>query len=168
MIPSRALAVRQPWAWAIFHADPLKDIENRSAGAIKYLSKLGPTAIHASAGMTRADYVEARSYMREIGVECPLPADLIRGGIIGHVTVAEIVTASDSPWFFDAPGNRGLRLIDATPCDFIPVTGVLGYFNWRELPGGKPMEPMPWMKPKQAAQGELLPAPTAGLFMGED
>ena len=158
MIPTRALAVRQHWAWAIFHADPIKDIDNLTAGAIKYISTLGPTAIHASAGMTRSEYKEASEFMATIGVQCPPAAELVRGGIIGHVNVVEIVSDSPSPWFFKTPGNRGLRLADAQPCDFIPVTGVLGYFDWQEIPGGKQMDPLPWMNRR----------PPTNLFTSEE
>ena len=143
-LPDIALSVRQPWAWAIFHADPVKDIENRSSVAIGKGSMAAGRriAIQASRGMTRAYYEDAREVMRGIGVTCPPPATLLRGGIIGHVFVMDVVKKSDSPWFF---GPRGLVLVDPVPCDFIPVSGVLGFFKWTLVEGGVPAPAARWM-----------------------
>ena len=50
-LPTMAISIRQPWAWAIFHAG--KDIENRGPMASKALFRPGlRVAIHASKGMT--------------------------------------------------------------------------------------------------------------------
>ena len=127
-LPPLALSVRQPWAWAIIHAG--KSIENRSAGMIRHLNPvLGPRAIHAAKGMTREEYEHARDF---IGVECPAPAKLLRGGIIGSVDVVGVVKQSDSPWFF---GPRGLVLRAPKPCEFIPAVGALSGIS----DGGQPM-----------------------------
>jgi len=138
LIPSIALSVRQPWAWAIIHAG--KDIENRSVAAVGTGMWLGHIAIHAARGMTRAEYEDAREFMALIGVKCPHPCDLTRGAIIGSVTVTAVVEDSDSPWFF---GPRGLVLAHAEGCEPIPTVGALGYFRWAA--GGEMMEPKPWM-----------------------
>lgn len=81
-LPDIALSVRQPCAWAIIHAG--KDVENRSAAEARsmYAARI---AIHASKGMTRDEYEDARDFMRSISVECPRPDDLVRGGVIGAV-----------------------------------------------------------------------------------
>jgi hypothetical protein len=150
MPPVVALSVRQPWAWAIIHAG--KDIENRSQAAVsKGSMRIRPIAIHASKGMTREEYESAASFMTSIGVTCPPPADLARGGIIGAVAVAGIVRSSASPWFF---GPCGLVLVEPRPCAFIPARGELGFFEWRE---GKPEDvpaPARWML-KHGAVAEL-------------
>ena len=39
----KALTLAQPWAWAVFHADPPKLVENRT----RITSHRGPLAIHA-------------------------------------------------------------------------------------------------------------------------
>lgn len=72
-LPGIALAVRQPWAWAIIHGG--KDIENRS----EYSVRLGamdarPISILASLGMKRDEYEKAASFMASIGVSVPAPA----------------------------------------------------------------------------------------------
>lgn len=49
-LPTIALSVRQPWAWAIIYAG--KDIENRSWQAVnRGLKQRGRVAIHAAKGM---------------------------------------------------------------------------------------------------------------------
>ena len=93
-LPAMALSVRQPWAWAIVHAG--KPVENRKwEKGNPGLKFRGPCCIHASKGMTRAEYEEAAKFMASIGVTCPAPADLQRGGIVGITTVADIVTELD-------------------------------------------------------------------------
>ncbi len=154
-LPTLALSIRQPWAWAIIHAG--KDVENRSVQAINNgLKRSGRFAIHAARGMTRQWYGQASEFMRDIfGIECPDACDLPRGGIIGSVEVIGITSISDSPWFF---GPRGLLLRDPLPCEFIPCVGALGYFEWRKGAVGKVelVKPAKWMLPAAERQGALL------------
>lgn len=142
-LPELALSVRQPWAWAIIHAG--KNIENRSWQAVNHgLTVRGRIAIHASKGMTRDEYESARDFMRSLGVTCPPPDKLLRGGIIGSVEVVDVVKEHTSGWFF---GPRGLVLRDPQPCEFVPSLGSLGYFRWNR--GGENILPGParWMLP---------------------
>ncbi|WP_319498034.1 hypothetical protein [uncultured Cohaesibacter sp.] len=140
-LPTFALSVRQPWAWAIIHAG--KDIENRSWQAInRGLANRGPIAIHAAKGMSAAEYISAREYMLALGVTCPHPAELVRSAIIGHVTIADIVSKSDSPWFM---GPRGLVLRDPVACNPIAASGQLGFFKWQTNLLDTPSSPLPWM-----------------------
>lgn len=149
-LPRLALSVRQPWAWAIIHAG--KDIENRSWQAVNHgLRQRGRIAIHAAKGMSREEYEDARDTINEIcamapdvGVRCPEARDLLRGGIIGTVDVVDVVTDSDSSWFF---GPRGLVLRNPLPCGFIPATGALGYFAWKAGDPCVAMTPAKWMLP---------------------
>jgi hypothetical protein len=153
-LPPRALSVRQPWAWAILHAD--KDIENRSEFSIAAGGMTGgPVAIHAASGMRRAEYDWAVWRMGRDGVAVPRPEALPRRAVVGQVTVAGFVRASDSPWF---GGPVGLVLRDPVPCDPIPAPGARGYFEWR--PGGALAPPLPWMRGWGPAEG--------GLFDGGD
>jgi hypothetical protein len=126
-IPHLALSVRQPWAWALLYAG--KDLENRDwRPTIPGPKQRGWIAIHASKGMTKAYYQEAAAYMRDrLGIICPGPQDLPRGGIVGSVVIVDLVTKSDSPWFF---GPYAFVLRDARPCSFRPASGVLGFFKW--------------------------------------
>lgn len=143
-IPQKALSIRQPWAWAILYAG--KDIENRSWQAMNHgLNQRGKIAIHASGGLGKREYEAANDFMLSIGVTCPPPADLPRGGIVGVVEIVDVVRESDSPWFF---GPRGLVLANAQPTDFIPVKGCLGFFNWRDHITADVPDPAPWMRPR--------------------
>jgi hypothetical protein len=69
----RAISVRQPHAWAIIHGG--KDVENRSQrAAFQFKPAIGERVlIHASKGMTAAEYENAAAFMACIGVRCPPP-----------------------------------------------------------------------------------------------
>lgn len=149
-IPSEALSVRQPWAWAIIYAG--KDIENRSGPALKFFRRLyGRIAIHASKGMTEEEYVAARQFMHSIGVQCPEAIDLPRGGVIGAVDIGGAVAHSQSPWF---TGPRGLRLSNPVACAFIPAAGALGLFDWKPDDGTRIPDPARWMLQKTKPEAE--------------
>jgi hypothetical protein len=137
-IPTLALSVRQPWAWAIIHGG--KPVENRSQGAIKHIKPRIWTmergyqriAIHASLGMTQDEHWQAFQFMSSISVTCPQAKDLIRGAIIGHVQVECVISDSASPWYF---GPRALLLSDPQAIDPIPAAGQLGAFAWKPREG---------------------------------
>lgn len=154
-IPEIAISVRQPWAWAIIYAG--KPLENRSAKAISFMVPLkGRRAIHAAKGMTQDEYWDAHHFMSGLGIACPAPHVLLRGGIIGSVEVTGVtngrdgrhVMESDARWFF---GPRALMLADPKPCEFIPAVGALGYFNWKPADPSIVPPTARWMLP-QAAQ----------------
>lgn len=143
-IPSIALSVRQPWAWAIIHAG--KDIENRSWHAVdKGSMRRGRIAIHAAKGLTQQEYQDAAEFMLGLGVRCPQACDLKRGGIIGAVDVVDVVKTCASPWF---TGPRGLVLRNPQPCAYMPAVGQLGYFAWTPADPANEPEPALWMLPK--------------------
>ena len=163
-LPTLALSVRQPWAWAIIHAR--KPVENRGIKAVSFMAPSIPcrVAIHASKGMTIDEYESAREFMARLDVHCPAPADLLRGGIIGSVDVVDVVKDYRSDWFF---GPRALVLRNARPCDFVPAVGALGFFRW--TPGEWELVPPParWMLPRPAPVQKILPIAAAPLFDGE-
>jgi len=169
-LPPLALSVRQPWAWAILHGG--KQLENRSRIAVSRGGmKPGPLCIHASKGMTRDEYESARDFMRGIGVACPLPDELVRGGVIGAVRCDGVVKASDSPWFF---GPVALVLVEPAPLAApIPVRGELGYFEWRKNADAAALDaPKPWMmawpgKAEPRSQKRKSAAPAAGGLFPE-
>lgn len=117
-----ALSIRQPWAWLILHGG--KAIENRT-----WPTKVrGRVLIHASAGMTRLEYRQAREFQQRIRLMDTFPFfdELRRGGFVGSVEIAGCVTASDSPWF---QGPYGFVLRDPRPMLFVPYKGRLGFFE---------------------------------------
>ena len=159
-LPRWAFSVRQPWAWAIIHAAPIKDIENRDwRRPNPGLDFRGEFALHASAAMSRGEYEQAVAFMAKIGVVCPPAIDLQRGGLIGTARVTDIVRRHDSPWFM---GPLGLVLDRPAPCEFVPVKGQLGFFSWRQCEPGEAAAPARWMLPKpdpvleSKPQGTLL------------
>lgn len=100
----KAITVRQPWAWAIIYAG--KDIENRS-----WRTNLrGKIAIHAGAGMTRAEYEEGCKSILRRNPKLKIPAyeDMVRSAIIGTVEIVDCVEKSQSTWY--AKGNKGFVL----------------------------------------------------------
>lgn len=154
-LPELALSVRQPWAWAIIHAG--KDIENRSWQAVNHGLRIrGRIAIHAAKGMTREEYEDTKDFLFDRGFCCPEAKDILRGGIIGSVEVVDVVSESDSPWFF---GPRGLVLRDPVPCEFIPAVGQLGYFKWQRADPSIVPSAAAWMLPPKEKQPKQRPAP---------
>lgn len=163
-LPELALSVRQPWAWAIIHAD--KDIENRAwRRPNPGLAFRGRVAIHASTGMTKAEYEEASDFIDSVGWTCPGPSALFRGGIIGSVEVVDVVRSREdlppgSRWFF---GPIGLVLRDPRPHPFVPAAGALGFFKWKPASPDYPPKPARWMLPQPpkltATIKALLPEP---------
>jgi len=119
----KALSIRQPWAWLVFHCKP---IENRT-WATKFR---GRVLIHAAKGMTRGEYAEAINFIATRGISLPdgFPdfEALERGGIIGSVEIVDCVSQSDSPWF---TGPQGFVLANPEPMPFIPLRGLLGFFE---------------------------------------
>jgi hypothetical protein len=117
--------------------------------------------------MTQAEYWGAAEDINSIRFRaCPAPHELVRGAIIGVVDVVEIVSASASPWFF---GPRGLVLRNTEPCEPIPCSGALGYFQWKQ--SGAIEAPLKWMLPEndvavQAPAKAAAPA-VPDLFGGE-
>lgn len=138
-LPSLALLVRQPWAWAIIHGG--KDIENRTAGSIRAgRMDCRRICVHAASGMRQSEYRWAVHKLAAVGVTAPAPNALVRSAIIGTVDVTDIVTESDSPWF---GGPCGLVLERPQEIAPIPAKGTLGYFAWE--PAGEVAPALPWM-----------------------
>jgi hypothetical protein len=123
----RAISIRQPHARAVIYGG--KDCENRPPSARRlFKSALGERVlIHASLGMTAAEYENAAAFMASIGVRCPQRRALQFGGVIGSVFVRDIVTRSDSPWF--RKGATALVFAGARPEPFMPVRGQTGLFR---------------------------------------
>ena len=95
-LPKLALSVRQPWAWAIIHAD--KDIENRSWQAVNHgLRQRGRICIHAAKGMTRDEYEEAREFIDGLGYHTPDAHALHRGFVYAVCDAAEQDALLESP-----------------------------------------------------------------------
>jgi hypothetical protein len=115
----KTLSVRQPFAWLIVNG--FKPIENRTWRT----SYRGPLLIHASQRMDAADIDRIEA---EAGIV--IGAKLYRGGIVGRVTLVDIVESSRSPWF---TGPYGWVLESPRLLRFRPCRGQLGLFDTPEL-----------------------------------
>ena len=134
LFPTKALSVRQPWTWAILHAG--KDVENRSAAALRHMriDPFSSIALHASKGMTRDEYEDCLDDCHAISRKQPFPSgltlppfdDLPRGGIVGIAQLYDAVTEHESLWF---SGRIGLVLRNAKSLPFVPLKGMLGFFD---------------------------------------
>ncbi|WP_277963852.1 ASCH domain-containing protein [Pseudomonas sp. RIT-To-2] len=116
----KALSIRQPWAWLIIHGG--KDIENRSW----HTKHRGRFLVHASKGMTRAEYNQATWVAGPLGVTIPQFEELQRGGIIGSIELVDSVDHSDSPWYM---GAKGFTLRNPQTLEFMPRKGQLNFFD---------------------------------------
>ncbi len=120
----RALSVRQPWAWLILHGG--KDIENRDWPT----TVRGQFLIHASKGMTRDEYMDARCHYEDTkkpeDPALPPYEELERGGIVGQAEITGCAKSSTSPWFF---GAFGFVLANPKPLPFRQYRGMLGFFD---------------------------------------
>jgi hypothetical protein len=128
-----ALSVRQPFAWAIFHAG--MDIENRDWPT----QQRGRVLIHAPAIVRQEDYSTFQRACRDPehwlchAITCsgglPAKENLPRGGIVGEVEIADCVTEHPSPWF---TGPYGFVLRNAHTLPFEAAPGSLRFFDVEE------------------------------------
>ncbi len=91
----KALSVKPPWPYAIFHPDLDKDIENRK---IKYRESviLGDTIIQSSKSWDREGYLFIKNVLK-----LPVPPidQHTFGRLEGIVNITGVLTESDSIWF---------------------------------------------------------------------
>ncbi|MFD1557036.1 ASCH domain-containing protein [Paraburkholderia silviterrae] len=136
----KAISIRQPWAWLIVRPDligvaraaaiearDLKDIENRT-----WPTRLrGRFLIHASKGMTRAEYDDVEAFLDYFAIDIALPGHgkLDRGGIIGAATITDCIPSArrTSRWHMD--GQWGFQLEDVKPVPFVECKGALLFFD---------------------------------------
>ena len=109
----KALSIRQPWAFAIFHMG--KDVENRS-WPTRFQGRI---AVHVAKRIDVAD-------CRRLNLD---PRTLPTGSVIGTVEVRDCVRGARSKW-----AVRGMwHWILGRPHLFrkpIPAKGRLGLFEW--------------------------------------
>ena len=115
-LPSVALSIQQPWAWAIVHGG--KTIENRT-----WRTRFrGRFLIHASG---KYDTWGTDTVSR-LCPAFPGRKNVLLGGIIGEAELIGCVTSSTDEWFC---GPFGFILRNARPLSFVPCRGQLGLFE---------------------------------------
>jgi hypothetical protein len=131
----KALSVRQPWAFWI--AAGQKGIENRM-WTVNYR---GALLIHASKGMTSAEYENAIDSLagwfeheacERLVAMLPPREQLERGGIVAVVDLVKVVPSPSSveyvlPW--EAPGGYAWHFGHIRPVQFAPCNGAQGLWN---------------------------------------
>lgn len=136
-LDTRALSVRQPWAWLIVNG--FKPFENRdwSAGNParcwlgKQLARCSPMTIlvHAAQGMTNDEYDQAYFMAKgDYDITLPPMKDLPRGGIVG---VVNVVRWHDERQPMAFSFGSGIELECGQPREFLPCKGALGFFKPR-------------------------------------
>jgi len=115
---TRALAVRQPWAWLIVNGR--KDVENRS----RRTKIRGTILIHASAATSQ--FARLRAEVRE-RLRCRIPADVEYGGIVGAVDIVDCLETSGSPWH--EAGYFRLGAAQSTAASVPAMQGVAWLFH---------------------------------------
>lgn len=135
------LSIRQPWVWIITHPEvlqacniPIKDIENRDwTTAIRGLLLLhaGKTVDKDlfTCGELDRDYWEYKFGEAGLALYKALPKhqqDYVRGSIVGHALLSDVVKASANRWF---RGPYGLVLKDAQAFTPVPYRGALKIFS---------------------------------------
>lgn len=140
-----ALSIRQPWAYSIVHLG--KRCENRT-WATRYR---GPILIHASAGLTRDEYLAfaywwTHDYPKLVPPGTKIPNipfqdDYQRGGIVGRAVIVDCIRSKGAlpagftreradreiaPWW---QGPVGIVLDQVEPLPFVKCRGALGLFD---------------------------------------
>lgn len=133
-LPTKALSVRQPWAWLIVNG--WKDIENRDwKPSNPGLRFRGSVLIHASRWWkdeeAAADWADACAMAMKARGEAPpisafADAAEQRGGIVGVASIIDTVRQSDSPWF---TGPYGFKLVRQRALPLRRCDGQLGFFT---------------------------------------
>jgi len=126
----KALSVRQPWAWLLFHGKP---VENRdwTTGYKR------PLAIHSSVGMTVEEYEDAVEFCKPLsylttGLIPPM-RELPRGCVVGIVEQVGCVERHPSPFFQGRYGHVYENQREfLRPC---PARGALGLWEWSPVGG---------------------------------
>lgn len=126
----RGLSIRQPWAWLIVHG--YKGIENRDWKHPP--SYRGHLVIHAGKTFDMKGYKWVLENFPDIDMPghprfplYQLQQEFDCGGFVGKAWLHDVVTKSDSNWFF---GKYGFVLRRPAPFPrFKPYSGQLGLFK---------------------------------------
>lgn len=123
----KAISVRQPWAWLLFHG---KRVENRDW----YCGHRGVLGIQAALKMTRYEYDDACDFVYRfdpvLAKSIPSRDSLVYGAMLGSVLMTDCVTEHSSPFFLGQFGHvyTDPRLL-ALP---VPRRGQLGIWDCPE------------------------------------
>lgn len=131
----KAISILQPWAWLIVRPDVIdpaaradlyrrgwiKDVENRKWRS----SYRGEFLVHAGKTWGR-EQISDLEWVRDHYQDILLPDQYNLGGFIGRASAAPSVPSSTSRWFM---GPNGIPVNQASPIEFMPYRGQLGWFD---------------------------------------
>lgn len=122
--PAIALSIQPPWSHMFFYpGDEAKDIENRNwPHAPKYRGRF---FVHASRRFDSEGYLVIKSKFPHLRI--PNRDAFQTGGIIGMVTLVDVVSSHPSPWY--ANSSTALVVKDAVALPYYPCVGQLGFWN---------------------------------------
>jgi hypothetical protein len=124
-----ALSLRQPWLWAVLHAD--KDVENR-----RWNTRFrGRFLLHAAKGCTQQEYIDAKDWIeaRAPHVVVPPLSELPRGGICGAAVLVDVFPPGRQVSRWHMVDQHGFVLAHIRELPFRAYPGRLGFF---EVPDG--------------------------------
>ena len=117
----KAISIKQPFAWLLVNG--FKDLENRNWKT----NFRGEILIHASKDIDVSDYAFVKANYQDI--DLPKITDFEKGGIVGKITITEVVDKSKSRWFF---GKYGFLMETPIKCKFFPCKGALSLWDFDE------------------------------------
>lgn len=125
MVDINCISVKQPWAWAIFHAG--KDVENRSWRS----SHRGKLMIHTSKNFDENGYKHLQSHKEIYGIDnLPTIEELKNetGGLYGMVDMVSCRwNLPNNIWKME--GLYGWIVKNPVRLNFVPYKGRLSFFN---------------------------------------
>lgn len=117
----KGLSIKQPWSYLL--ANGIKTVENRSWNT----GFRGQIFIHAGKSVDKEGYVVAKQICDKLGIHLPNYIEMPTGGIVGVMTIVDVVDKRPrDPFFF---GPKGFVVEDARPVDFVPLQGKLSLFE---------------------------------------
>lgn len=133
-LPTLALSIQQPWAWAIIRpdiTDPGERAAAYAAGIIKDIeNRTWPTKIRGRVLVHTGKTIDKGAYpylAREFPwLKVPPPEELPTFGVVGTVEITGCVRQSSSRWF---GGDYGFVLAEALPLPFKAMPGKLKFFH---------------------------------------
>jgi hypothetical protein len=127
------LTIRQPFTAAVFRADPVKNIENRS------WVPPWPVPFRMFIHAATRDYPGWQEHpMARVLAAIPAEFRELRGVLLGRVTVTGVVRDSSSPWA--RPGQWHWVLADPRFSPTIPLSGTRGFWSMEKAIRAQYME----------------------------
>lgn len=133
-LPTLALSIQQPWAWAIIRpdiTDPVERAAAYAAGIIKDIeNRTWPTNVRGRVLVHTGKKIDQDAYpylAREFPwLKVPRPEELPTFGVVGVVEITDCVRQSRSHWF---GGDYGFVLAEALPLPYKAMPGKLKFFH---------------------------------------